>query len=110
MRSPSSSLFLAVRHFSPCWTEYSTPPGQMLTQCWSAVQLSVSEKGFKKLVELHKHYKAALLDPDVLTSFQVRCEACTLLQDHSLHEHARGCRTNTTQYSRIPASGLRVRP
>lgn len=36
-----------------------------------ATQLSISEKGFMKLVELHKHYKAALLDPDVLTSFQV---------------------------------------
>ena len=37
------------------------------------LQLSISEKGFKKMVELHKHYKEQLLDPDVLASFQVCC-------------------------------------
>ena len=36
-------------------------------------QLSISEKGFKKMVELHKHYKEQLLDPDVLAFFQVCC-------------------------------------
>lgn len=35
------------------------------------LQLSISEKGFKKMVELHKHYKEQLLDPDVQASFQV---------------------------------------
>ena len=28
-------------------------------------------------MELHKHYKAALLNADVLTSFQVRGSVCT---------------------------------
>ena len=37
-----------------------------------AAQLSISEKGLKKMVELHKHYKEQLLDPDVLASFQAR--------------------------------------
>ncbi len=46
--------------------------------CVSPLQLSISEKGFKKMVELHKHYKDQLLDPDVLASFQVRAvTACT---------------------------------
>ena len=36
------------------------------------LQLSISEKGFKKMVELFKHYKDTLHDPAVLACFQVR--------------------------------------
>ena len=36
------------------------------------LQLSISEKGFKKMVELFKHYRDTLHDPSVFAYFQAR--------------------------------------
>ena len=53
------------------------PHLQALTESDSAVatdalQLSISEKGFKRMVELFKHYKDTLHDPTVFEYFQAR--------------------------------------
>ena len=40
-------------------------------------QLSIGEKGFRKMVDMLRCYKDSLADPDILAFFQVSSETCT---------------------------------
>ena len=40
-------------------------------------QLSIGEKGFRKMVDMLRCYKDSLADPDILAFFQVTSHTCT---------------------------------
>lgn len=49
----------------------------------SDLQLNLTEKGLRKMLDMSKSYRHALLNADVLDTFKVPCTVCTMCSNDS---------------------------